>query len=60
MSPTLLDCDPDDEVGCESGLVCGLDNCAKFHAIGAASGFQSSTDCCEGEIGVRVLGSCLV
>lgn len=33
--------------GCGDGLVCGKDNCAKFHTIGAATGFTSGSDCCE-------------
>ena len=43
------DCDPWDKVGCASGLVCGTDNCAKFHAISKATGFSAKTDCCEGK-----------
>ena len=50
MSPALVDCDVDDKVGCAMGLVCGGDNCAKFHTIGGASGFKSSTDCCDGKV----------
>ena len=42
------DCDPDDRVGCASGLVCGVDNCAQFHEISAATGFFAASDCCEG------------
>ena len=49
MTNTCLDCDPDDGVGCSAGLVCGVDNCAKFHELGAATGLLSTTDCCEGE-----------
>ena len=50
MSPALLDCDPHDKVGCEMGLVCGSDNCAKFHTIDATSGFKAHTDCCDGKV----------
>ena len=46
----LADCDPDDTVGCEEGLVCGEDNCAQFHEISAATGFFDTSDCCEGEL----------
>ena len=45
------DCDPlEDRSGCGPGLTCNLDNCAKFHEIGAATGFTTSSDCCEGKI----------
>ena len=54
MSTALADCDPDDKVGCAKGLVCGTDNCAKHHEIGAATGFKASSDCCDGELGVRL------
>ena len=45
----FVDCDPDDKVGCATskGLVCGVDNCAKFHALGADTGFDKTADCCE-------------
>ena len=46
-----LECDEDDAVGCASGLVCGVDNCAKFHAIGLATGIKPTSDCCENEHG---------
>merc|ERR1719174_924641 len=42
------DCDADDNVGCAAGLTCGEDNCAQFHEIGEGSGFNPSSDCCEG------------
>ena len=42
------DCDPDDRVGCASGLVCGVDNCGRFHEISMTTGFHAATDCCEG------------
>ena len=42
------DCDPEDRVGCASGLVCGVDNCAQFHEISEATGFIAASDCCEG------------
>ena len=43
------DCDWGDKVGCEAGLTCGQDNCAQFHEIGASTGFNPSSDCCEGK-----------
>ena len=46
---SVVDCDPYDKVGCAPGLVCGKDNCAKFHQLSAATGFTGSTDCCEGK-----------
>ena len=43
------DCDKDtDAVGCAPGLICGFNNCAKFHSLVPATGFTSSSDCCEG------------
>lgn len=44
---TRVDCDSFDKVGCAKGLVCGADNCYKFHELGTASGFKKDTDCCE-------------
>merc|ERR1712176_17626 len=40
------DCDVDDGVGCLTGLVCGVDNCKKFHKLGSSTGMGSSSDCC--------------
>ena len=45
----LADCDADDNVGCAAGLTCGEDNCAQFHDFGEATGFNPSSDCCEGK-----------
>ena len=42
-----LGCALDDAVGCSEDLVCGVDNCAKFHELGAATGLVLRTDCCE-------------
>ena len=42
-----LDCDPNDDAGCEDGLACGVNNCGKFHEISAATGILRSSDCCE-------------
>ena len=42
-----------DRVGCVPGLVCGVNNCAKFHEIGAATGIPSMADCCEGKLSLR-------
>ena len=62
LSPMLVckDCDPDDTAnkGCMPGLICGEDNCARFHKIdkstgfskGTSTGMTSSTDCCEGKL----------
>ena len=47
MANACLDCDPDDGVGCKARLVCGVDNCGKFHQLGSATGFLLTTDCCE-------------
>merc|ERR1712157_257992 len=32
--------------GCSTGLVCGVDNCKKFHKLGSSTGMGSSSDCC--------------
>merc|ERR1712241_994817 len=37
------------KVGCARGLVCGVDNCAKFHELGVATGITAASDCCERE-----------
>lgn len=41
------DCDRDDKVGCAGALVCGKDNCGKFHKLGGSTGFGSGSDCCD-------------
>ena len=38
------DCDPGQ---CASGLVCGDNNCYKFHKISSSTGFTKWSDCCE-------------
>ena len=43
------DCDPGDKFGCESGLMCGKDNCARFHEISSSTGFSTTSDCCQGK-----------
>ena len=43
----LVDCDYNDYVGCGAGLICGTNNCAKFHELGKNTGMSESTDCCE-------------
>ena len=44
----ITDCDAADGAGCAAGLVCGFNNCAKFHKLGLETGFTPSSDCCEG------------
>ena len=44
---TCVDCDPDDAVGCEEGLICGVNNCKQFHELGDITGIRPQTDCCE-------------
>ena len=46
---SVVDCDPDDNVGCASGLVCGEDNCGQFHDTSDVTGFNDASDCCEGK-----------
>ena len=41
----FVDCD---ENQCIAGLVCGDNNCDKFHEIGVGTGLTPETDCCEG------------
>ena len=36
-------------MGCEEGLVCGVNNCEKFHKLGQITGIMPATDCCEGK-----------
>ena len=59
----LADCDADDNVGCAAGLTCGQDNCAQFHDFGEATGFNPSSDCCEGKtpsaIEIKLFGQAL-
>ena len=45
--PRASDCDVDDRIGCAKGLVCGQNNCAKFHKLDAKTGISSGADCCE-------------
>ena len=48
---SVADCDvTGDTYGCESGLVCGQDNCKQFHAISPATGMTDVTDCCQGTL----------
>ena len=46
---SVADCDTSDIAGCAPGLVCGVNNCAKFHQISVATGFFDTSDCCEGK-----------
>ena len=41
------DCDPNNEGDCAPGLVCGINNCHKFHEINIDTGIPSTGDCCE-------------
>jgi len=41
-------CSKEDDKGCASGLVCGFNNCAKYHELGVSTGLTGSSDCCEG------------
>ena len=43
----LPGCDPDDLAGCAPGLICGTNNCAKFHDIGTHSGMTPRSACCD-------------
>ena len=36
-----------DNHGCGAGLVCGYNNCAKYHKIGQQTGIREGSDCCE-------------
>ena len=52
LPATTIDCDATDAVGCADGLVCGFNNCAKFHKLGPETGMTPSSDCCEGACAV--------
>lgn len=41
-------CHAGDFVGCEAGLVCGVNNCVKFHTP-LQAGMPADSDCCEGK-----------
>merc|ERR1712127_956820 len=41
------DCDPNNEADCAPGLVCGFNNCHKFHDTGLHTGIPDTGDCCE-------------
>ena len=36
-------------MGCAEGLICGVNNCEKFHTFGGGTGILPATDCCEGK-----------
>ena len=42
-----------DRNGCGSGLVCGYNNCGKFHALGTSTGIGEGSDCCECKLRAR-------
>ena len=51
MCNVCAECNANDRVGCAEGLVCGVDNCGKFHELDSVVGMTSTSDCCEGEDG---------
>ena len=53
ITEICADCDGKgyDWKGCGAGLVCGTDNCGKFHAIGSFTGINYGSDCCERKFG---------
>ena len=44
------DCDPGVGVGCAAGLVCGDNNCGKFHELSLETGLNPASDCCESKL----------
>ena len=50
------DCDAlYDYKGCAAGLVCGSNNCAKYHLVGPTTGINHGSDCCERKFGKYVM-----
>ena len=56
IADICADCDGNyDWRGCGAGLVCGTDNCGKYHLIGATTGINHGSDCCERKFDKHVL-----
>ena len=48
IANACADCDKYyDKKGCGAGLVCGNNNCARFHEIGGSTGLKYYSNCCE-------------
>ena len=56
IATICADCDQYyDWKGCDAGLVCGTDNCHKYHTLGYKTGISAGSDCCEREFGKNVM-----